>query len=70
MNNRDWEENYHLVTLITFLDACSLSSARNQENSLVCFSWSNSFQPSYPEDPNNHTQNLFARKEYVYVVQV
>lgn len=54
-----------------------LSSARNQENRFGspeidenCFSWSNSFQPSYLEDPNNHTHNLFVRKEYVYMVQV
>ena len=77
MSKKGCKENDHLVTLTSVLDACALFSARNQESRLGspeinenCFLWSNSFQPSYLEDPKNHTQNLFARKEYVYMVQV
>lgn len=71
------KENFCLVTSISFLGACSLSRARTQESRLgfpeineKCFSWSNIFQPSCLEDPNNHTQNLFARKQCVCLVRV
>lgn len=64
------KENFCLIISISFLGACALSRARNQESRLgfpeineKCFSWSNIFQPSCLEDPNNHTQNLFARKQ-------
>lgn len=77
VNKKGYKENYHLVTLISFLDAYALHSVRNQESRLDspennenCFSWSNSFQPSYLEDPNNHTYTLFVTKDYVWMVQL
>lgn len=77
MCKKGYKENYHLITSISFLDACALSGERNQESRLdcpkineKCFSWSNIFQPCCLGDPNNHTQNLFARKQCVCLVQV
>lgn len=77
VSKKGCKENYHHIALILVLDACALSRARNQESRLgfpkineKCFSWSIIFQPCCLEDSNNHTQNLFVRKQCVYLVRV
>lgn len=77
MCTRGCKENDHLVTLISFSAACALSSARNKESRLGspecnenCFHGAIVFSLAMLKNLTITPKKLFARKEFVYTVQV